>query len=128
MAPWQSGLLYGSAKPWFVGSNPTGALKICFCHRTKRTFRKKQSIPYEKGLKTNSGFFFFVWFFFFWFLHIFWYNYLKIKIYSIHLYKKKKICLLSYHYLLFHYDDVQLRIIKLQILIHRNESSYLIIR
>ena len=26
MAPWQSGLLYGSAKPWFVGSNPTGAL------------------------------------------------------------------------------------------------------
>ena len=28
MAPWQSGLLYGSAKPWFIGSNPIGALSV----------------------------------------------------------------------------------------------------
>ncbi len=25
LAPWQSGLLHGSAKPWLIGSNPIGA-------------------------------------------------------------------------------------------------------
>ena len=37
MAPWQSGLLYGSAKPWFIGSNPIGALECVSVLWTKST-------------------------------------------------------------------------------------------
>ena len=47
MAPWQSGLLYGSAKPWFIGSNPIGALKM-FLSSNQENVLSGQSIPYEK--------------------------------------------------------------------------------
>ena len=59
MAPWQSGLLYGSAKPWFVGSNPTGALDVSVFLWTKSESYLRQSIPYEKAWTNIQVFFFF---------------------------------------------------------------------
>ena len=61
MAPWQSGLLYGSAKPWFIGSNPIGALKM-FLSSNQENVLSGQSIPYEKPEPKFRFFSFSLWF------------------------------------------------------------------
>ena len=58
MAPWQSGLLYGSAKPWFIGSNPIGALKLFLSHEP-RVHPKRITNSVRESLNLNSGFFLF---------------------------------------------------------------------